>query len=280
LGHLLNPTDPGSDDRDWIRQVWEGIVREEMKLPHTWSAWVARPALSRLTITSPDLARPFQSQNQGKPYAQQITPFNFLLAAHVKPFGHPAGADPEHFQLFAPFERDASKWLQLPWQDRYTGNSFRVTSNAESWNPTVVQVQTYRDVIEEFRFHPESKSASYLGQPCDRRARGLLRRRRVSTTPFLITHVGKESNKLEEVEARIEHDPDEVFTEYVDPRRDHWQAIRTKMADHRLDVLAEASGISVRQLRNLVAGRARPQPATLKALARALQQADGSAMRS
>jgi hypothetical protein len=28
LGHLLNPTDPDSDDRDWMRQVWEGIVLE------------------------------------------------------------------------------------------------------------------------------------------------------------------------------------------------------------------------------------------------------------
>jgi hypothetical protein len=28
LGHLLNPIDPESDDRDWIRQYWEGIVTE------------------------------------------------------------------------------------------------------------------------------------------------------------------------------------------------------------------------------------------------------------
>ena len=25
LGHLLNPTGPGSEDRDWMRQVWSGI---------------------------------------------------------------------------------------------------------------------------------------------------------------------------------------------------------------------------------------------------------------
>lgn len=30
LGHLLYPTDPDCEDRDWIRQVWEGILREEL----------------------------------------------------------------------------------------------------------------------------------------------------------------------------------------------------------------------------------------------------------
>ncbi len=29
LGYLLNPTDPASDDRDWMRQVWGDIVRED-----------------------------------------------------------------------------------------------------------------------------------------------------------------------------------------------------------------------------------------------------------
>ena len=32
LGHLLNPTDPESEDRDWIEQVWLKIVREALDL--------------------------------------------------------------------------------------------------------------------------------------------------------------------------------------------------------------------------------------------------------
>jgi len=28
LGHLLNPTDPESDDREWIAQVWLNIIRK------------------------------------------------------------------------------------------------------------------------------------------------------------------------------------------------------------------------------------------------------------
>jgi hypothetical protein len=38
-------------------------------------------------------------------------PFNFLLSAHVAPFGHPAGYTPERFHLIAPFEPDPRRWL-------------------------------------------------------------------------------------------------------------------------------------------------------------------------
>src|SRR5262249_53786367 len=50
LGYLLNPTDPDADeesgdaDRDWIRGLWEGMVREALGLAYTWPAWLDRPA--------------------------------------------------------------------------------------------------------------------------------------------------------------------------------------------------------------------------------------------
>ncbi len=33
LGHLLNPTDPQSEDRSWIAQAWLSIVRRSLGLP-------------------------------------------------------------------------------------------------------------------------------------------------------------------------------------------------------------------------------------------------------
>ncbi len=50
-------------------------------------------------------------------------------------------------------------------------------------------------------------------------------RRVVRSLSALTTHVGKESNRFEEVEAGIEHNPDEVWTEYVDPRCGPWRAL-------------------------------------------------------
>jgi len=59
--------------------------------------------------------------NAGKKYADQIKPFNFLLACHVKQFGHPPDVDPEHFHLIASYEPDARRWLDMPWVEKYTG---------------------------------------------------------------------------------------------------------------------------------------------------------------
>lgn len=97
LGHLLNPPAPDSEDRDWLRQLWEGIVREAFGLSPEWPAWLNRPALSRLPISSPELLKPFARLNAGKGYPDQVKPCNFMLAAHVARFGHPDSVDPEHF---------------------------------------------------------------------------------------------------------------------------------------------------------------------------------------
>ena len=77
-----------------------------------------------------------------------------------------------------------------------------------------------RDGPADFRTHPEAKSVGADGRRWDRRTVRLLRQRRVQTRPELLTYVGKESNRPEEVEAGLGHDPDEVYTEYADPTRD------------------------------------------------------------
>ena len=44
--------------------------------------------------------------------------------------------------------------------------------------------------------HPESKSLSPKGQPCERRTIGLLTRRRIRATSY--SDIGKEANRLDE----------------------------------------------------------------------------------
>lgn len=267
LGHLLNPTDPTGEDRDWMRQLWEGIVREELGLRCAWPAWLDLPALSRLTVSGPELLRPFAGLNDGKSYAGQVKPFNFLLAAHVRPFGHPDGADPERFQLVAPFERDPRRWQRLPWTDRFSGERFRLSATAETGGAGVARVQTYLDVLADFRTHPEAKSAAPEGGPCTRRTVGLLRRRVVR--PAYLVHVGKESNKLEEVEAGLEHDPEEVYAEYADPRRDPWRVlVLPVLRDVPARRLSEETGLAVTTVKAARNGRTAPLGRTRAALTR------------
>ncbi len=268
LGHLLNPTDPDSEDRDWIRQAWQGIVREALGLPVVEPVWLDHPALSRLTISGPELLKPFAELNAGKPYAGRVKPFNFLLVAHVRAFGHPDGVDPERFQLVAPFEQDPAKWLSLPWTDRSSGARYPIATGERGDSEGVARVKTYRDVLREFRGHPEAKSAGPDGRPCGRGTVGLLRRRRVQTVPELLAYVGKESNRLEEVEAGLGHDPDEVYTQYTDAQRDPWQSLVLPVLKHiPAKRLVEETGLAMSTVKAARNGHTVPRDRNRETLA-------------
>jgi hypothetical protein len=76
LGHLLNPTDPEDESREWIAQLWEYIIRtdafgQEAKEP----SFLDRPALTRSAITTWDLQKRFHTYNAGRPKTTQIRPF-------------------------------------------------------------------------------------------------------------------------------------------------------------------------------------------------------------
>lgn len=103
LGHLLNPADPEDETRDWVTSLWEGMVAEALGHPYAWPGWLSRPAVSRISVSAWSQLELFAALNKGKPYANRIKPGNFLLSAHVAPFGHPPGVEPERFHLVAPW---------------------------------------------------------------------------------------------------------------------------------------------------------------------------------
>jgi hypothetical protein len=178
LGHLLNPSHPMSDDRSWIAQAWLAIVRRSLDLPTQPLPFADRVALSQVTVSSPEVLRPLARLNAGKPYAQQIKPFNFILSCHVAPFGHPSDADSERFHLIAPYETDPRKWLALPWIDQYStkGARYRISTTIPSPTRQIARVKSYGDVLEEYEFHEEAKCAEASGAPCDKQTVGLLQR--------------------------------------------------------------------------------------------------------
>src|SRR5256885_14926840 len=85
----------------------------------------------------------------------------------------------------------------------------------------VARVKTYGDVLREYAFHPGTKSADAKGKPSGRQTLGLLQRRHIRVRQII--YIGKESNKLEEMEAGIVHSAQSVYTEYPDPRRQEWE---------------------------------------------------------
>jgi hypothetical protein len=243
LGHLRNPTDPEGQSRGWIGEIWQSMIRQARGLPERAPSFASLPAVGRVTVTSPAVLRPFQSINQRKPYPQQIKPFNFLLTAHVSPGGHPKDAEPERFHLIAPYNPNPSDWPGIEWTDQYSGRTFRaVTGSALSPSRGVAHIKDYASVLEAYAYHPEAKCADATGAPSNEHTVGLHFPRHVVIEQ--IRYIGKEANEIEDVEAGLVHGADEVFTEYVDARRDFWQTVGRPAARRAsIDELQRETGL-------------------------------------
>jgi hypothetical protein len=267
LGHLLNPTDPDNEDREWIAMSWENIIRRSLKLPTKPLGFEKLPAIGRITISSPAVSRAFAKFNETKTYAAQIKPFNFLLACHINPLGFPANvSDPAHFHLIAPYQPDPRQWTKMDWVDQYSRNVYRITTVGHHGTRNTARVKTYGDVLQEYEFHPEAKCADADGNPCSKQTVGLLRRRHIRVEQ--IKYIGKESNSLEEVESGMIHSAQSVYTEYPDPRRDEWHTkILPALRKLSLAQLVRASGISLSALKEMRAGRSRPHARNQQLLA-------------
>jgi hypothetical protein len=122
---------------------------------------------------------------------------------------------PSAFQLIAPRESNPRRWLRTRWIDRYSGDSFRITTKGHHGGPGVARVQTYGEVIESYEYHPEAKFADTEGRACGKQTVGLLQRRHVKIGE--VTNIGKESNSLKEVEAGVEHDEADIYNRISRP---------------------------------------------------------------
>ena len=150
--------------------------------------------------------KPLAALNAGKPYAEQIKPFNFIISCHVRE-ARPSdrrrsGALPSDRAV-----RDRSAAMgEVQWIDQYSGKRYRITASGPHGSRTVARVKSYGDVLREYEFHPEAKCADASGAPCTKQTVGLLGRRHVAIDS--ITYIGKESNRLEEVEEQSLLDPE------------------------------------------------------------------------
>jgi len=229
--------------------------------------FASQPAIGRTTVSSPAMMRCLQALNAGKPYAEQIKPFNFLQTCHVSPLGHPDGVDPERFHLVAPYDANPRSWLEAEWIDQYTGKSFRISTQHDHGSKWTARVKTYGDVAAEYRHHPEAKCADAIGNPCGKKTIGLLRRRHIKIDR--LKFIGKESNGLENVDAGLVHSEKSVYTEYVNPKYDEWTTkISPALRELPLMTLVKkCSGqLSRRTLIDLRAGRSRPHRRTRELL--------------
>jgi hypothetical protein len=130
------------------------------------------------------------------------------------------------------------------------------------------RIKTIEEVVNQYQYHPEAKSLGPDGKPCGRKTIGLLTRRPV--IDLYLVQIGKESNRLEDVEARLVHDVDNVSTEYRDRRRDpFWILVIPVLRGMPRTQLLKETGLSRNALKSILAGRAWARQKTMLMLTRA-----------
>jgi hypothetical protein len=209
LGLYLNPesrTASGPDARNkdsWITQAWEWIVRTYALGEKTADLeWINRPAATRLTITTPELMRPFQAFNDGYSYQEQVKPHNFMLAFH--PVRLVRAVYP-NMRLIAPLS-DPEYWSEYSVFDLHgkRGVELYITGDHESWDGNLpsasdiagwrVPVKTYKDILREYVRHPEVKYDDAKSKACSALTTGKLSPCHLVATEY--QQIGKDASSI------------------------------------------------------------------------------------
>lgn len=194
LGHLKGP------DRDWKLWLWNVVIFGDSDD----DSWLDQAALSQWSVSTPRLYRTLERWNAGKPYRDQIKPFNFLSAAYIRKEHRPMlQPGVKGIQLITGYVGDKDPHT-VEWINKYDpdGPVYAVSSDVPTFNLfeelTIVKVLTYRDVLADYRIHPEVKFADVEGQTCGLHTTGQLYRHHVHLAG--VDFIGKESNKVDEVQ--------------------------------------------------------------------------------
>ena len=120
-------------------------------------------------------------------------------------------------------------------------------------------------MVAEYRCHREHKSLAPDGQPCAQATVGLLQRRPVEA--LQVVYVGKESNRLEEVQHGLIEDEDEVMNEYPDPSNDPFvRFVVPVLRTMALSPLVKESGLNLSTIKRIRAGKQWPHARNRRAL--------------
>ena len=176
LGHLLNPYKKGIN---WQKQIWQDILElhygiiKERDIQEKYSYFYA---LSKLAVSTPNIAKRFKEYNKGKSLSEQIKPFNFILIGQ---------GNFKDIKPITAFTREAQSAVYKPFIDYKTGN---ILTGIKYW-------KNLAEVIIKYAHHPESKFENGTKD-------GIMNRRHVSHGEIKV--IGKETKNIEEQSLEIE----------------------------------------------------------------------------
>ncbi|AFV22388.1 DNA-directed DNA polymerase B [Methanolobus psychrophilus R15] len=174
LGHLTNPfsKDGGGD---WHEEIWEDLLKlhygiiTELDIEEKYSNLYA---ISRLTVSTPNVWSRFKTLNKGKVWEEQIKPSNFYLVGFQTTEENGKAVKP-----LAPFTTDYQKIVHEPFIDYGTGEIKHGSHHFKQLSRTII----------EYANHSESKFYGDIG---------VLERKHVKADSVIL--IGKEANNIDE----------------------------------------------------------------------------------
>ena len=218
LGHLLPPyLDPDPVRRSeritstnvdlWQEDLWVRIIDAALGdqpdvLDLEADVRLAAPAATRYGANTPDLLDWFAVYNDGRPYAEQVRPFNFLLSFPSPKMVELAASDPEAAARWRLNERDPSPAAPYD-KDPAIAATAAFDRGLKNTAVPARWLQSYARNLSKYHLHPEAK---FRGG--DWTESGVLRRRHV--VAIGVYAIGKEADHLEEQQVLGEDDDAQI----------------------------------------------------------------------
>ncbi|WP_231591692.1 DNA polymerase [Methanosarcina sp. WH1] len=173
LGHLTNPF-PNSVE-DWQAEIWQDILKlhyGQITGRDIEEKYSNLYAISQLTVSTSNVLNRFKKLNEGKPWKEQIKPFNFFLVGFQAIEENDKAVKP-----MAPFTKDYQKIVYEPFIDYEKGE---VKDGSQYFKPLSRTILQY---IEHF----ENKFDGDIG---------VLERKYIQADGLV--YIGKEANNIED----------------------------------------------------------------------------------
>ncbi|WP_445475689.1 hypothetical protein ACT9XH_02830 [Methanococcoides methylutens] len=178
IGHYANPFPKAVDD--WQAEIWEDLLKlhygiiTELDVEEKYSHFYA---ISRLTVSTPNVMHRFDKINKGKECYEQIKPFNFYLVGFQA-----IEEDGKAVKPLSPFSSDPQSIVYEDFIDYETGEIKQGSYYFKQLSRTIV----------EYANHPESKFDGDVG---------ILERKHVHSDS--VVYIGKEANNIDEQELDV-----------------------------------------------------------------------------
>ena len=245
----------------WQYDLWHQIIMAELEghpdqVDLSALSGLDRPAVSRYSASTSALLHWFDTFNQGKPYADRVKAFNFLLAYQVSRTAlYEAIASGE---IDADYIDDGLPAVVAPFNDNPAHGATRCFDRRTGRPVPLSILATYLEAIADYHLHSELKFDN-----AETTTRGLTERRHIEAVA--VEYIGKEANRWED-QFYLGEMPEAQIEYGTSPKgkRQLVKLIGKAARKFGKSTLAETAGLSRQQLSAVLASNSQPRPQTIK----------------